>query len=188
MSARGTIPAEYSTSAVLSEDGRYRYRLDRTWHSGGRVLFVMLNPSTADATVDDPTIRRCIGFAKAWACGALTVVNLYAWRATKPCDLNGAQEPVGEFGPYGEGRRRENRNDVVIREAAAECGLRVIAWGSSPGPLQWRATRVVELLDETRWQGQRRKLYCLGETKAGHPRHPLYIPGDTQLVPWVSPR
>ncbi len=86
-------------SAVLSECARYRYRLDRAWerddHGLGTVTWVMLNPSTADADVDDPTIRRCIGFSKAWGYNALTVVNLFAWRATSPRDLCAVEDPVG---------------------------------------------------------------------------------------------
>ena len=76
-----------TSSAVLSECGLYRYRLDRRWADGPTCGFIMLNPSTADAEVDDPTIRRCIGFAKREACGALIVVNIYPLRATKPADL-----------------------------------------------------------------------------------------------------
>jgi hypothetical protein len=76
--------SDVKSSAVLSPDGVYRYRLDRVWGAGPRVLFVMLNPSTADATQDDPTLRRCLGFARDWGYGSLTVANLYAYRARGP--------------------------------------------------------------------------------------------------------
>lgn len=179
-------------SAVLSDDRCYRYVLRRDWGAGGRVLFVMLNPSTADETADDPTIRRCIGFAKSWACGGLTVVNLYAWRATKPDALKGVIQPVGEF-PWRPNPEPDafavNRNDWEIEHAAADCGLRIAAWGAWPGPIGYRARDVYDLLRRTRCQGQQReKVYCLGHTKDGSPRHPLYVPGDTHPVPWGRPR
>jgi hypothetical protein len=105
--------------ATLSDCGRYRYRLWRRWADGPTVLFVMLNPSTADADVDDPTIRRCIGFARSWGAGALEVVNLYAWRATQPAELKAAVGPVGEYPWQPHVRHHINRNDVEIEEAAA---------------------------------------------------------------------
>jgi hypothetical protein len=79
--------AEIERTATISDCGRYRYTLGRTWSDEPPVLFVMLNPSTADADVDDNTISKCIGFAKRWGHGGITVVNLYAWRATNPKEL-----------------------------------------------------------------------------------------------------
>ncbi len=156
-----------SKSAVLSECGLYRYRLGRTWDADARPLvFVMLNPSTADATVDDPTIRRCVGFAKASDAGGIDVVNLFAFRATDPDDMAKADDPIGE------------ENDLHLLRAA-EGGFRtVVAWGASVP--KRHGHRVNEVLRVLRMTG--RTLYCLGTTKDGRPRHPLFVKADQPLV------
>lgn len=158
------------TSARLSHDGVYRYRLDRTWdRPAGRLLFVMLNPSTADGTVDDPTIRRCRGFTLREGLGGFTVVNLFALRATDPKHLRQHPDPVGPL------------CDVHLRLAALgeERPRAVIAaWGAHPFAAD-RAAEVVDLFAENR-----QRLSCLGVTKGGHPRHPLYVKGDTPLLPY----
>lgn len=163
-------------SATLSEDGRYRYLLTRTWPQPldgdpyvSRILFVMLNPSTADARFDDPTIRRCVGFAQRWGYTDLTVANLYAYRATSPNDLWRADDPVGPL------------NNGYLRRAAREAGLIVCAWGVH-GLRDGRGAAVLRMLrDEPRRHPGH--LYCLGLTSGGEPRHPLYVRGDTELVP-----
>src|SRR5689334_10494992 len=105
-------------AAMLSPDSNYRYSLRRTWREGSRIVcFIMLNPSTADADLDDPTIRRCIGFAKSWNYDALEVVNLFAWRATKPSVLASIDDPEGL------------ENDGSILKAAARAEMIVCAWG-----------------------------------------------------------
>jgi hypothetical protein len=166
-----------STYAKISDDGLYRYTLGRRWSqdlSDGAAVFVMLNPSTADAAVDDPTIRRCIGFAKALGYGGLHVVNLYAFRATKPADLWRAADPIGPD------------NDEHLREtfkAAAREGRAVIAaWSANAQPL--RAEFVGAL---ARAAGV--TLQALGFTKDGAPRHPLYLRADAepQTYPAVTP-
>ena len=81
--------------ALFSPCGTYRYRLTRRWAEGPAVAFIMLNPSTADGSVDDPTIRRCIGYGQSWGYGALAVGNLYAFRATEPQELRRARDPIG---------------------------------------------------------------------------------------------
>lgn len=140
----------------------YRYRLWRDWRPHGpRVLWVMLNPSTADGTEDDPTIRRCIGFSKSWGYAGLVVVNLFALRATDPDDLAVHEDPIGP------------RNDEAIRAAAKESPLIMVAWGSFAG-LRRRDERVLEILRQEAGDD----LCCLGLTTAGYPRHPLYVPGD----------
>lgn len=158
------------TSAVLSPDGRYRYRLTRAWADGAVCVFVMLNPSTADADHDDPTIRRCVDFARRWACGALEVVNLYAWRATKPAALWHASDPVGP------------ENDRHLTEVAALAratgGPLVAAWGAHALP-----DRVADVLT---LPGMR-ELSALALTKAGGPRHPLYLPRTLTPAPWSPP-
>lgn len=160
------------TYAWISDDGLYRYTLGRRWAppSGpGPAVFVMLNPSTADATLDDPTIRRCIGFAKALGCGGLHVVNLYAYRATKPADLWEAADPIGPD------------NDNVLREtfaaAAREDRPVIAAWGANAAPLRAEfAGGMARSAGAT--------LTALGATKDGAPRHPLYMPSTARPTPW----
>lgn len=153
--------------AAFDASKRYRYRLWRRWAEGGAlVTFVMLNPSTADARRDDPTIRRCAGFARGWGFAAMTVVNLFALRATDPVRLRRARDPVGPG------------NDGYILAAAAESDALVVAWGNA-GALRERDRDVLRLLADQRAE-------CLGLTGAGRPRHPLYLPGSTRRRPLES--
>lgn len=152
---------------MISECGRYRYRLFREWEPSRRmpILWVMLNPSTADASVDDPTIRRCIAFSKAWGYGAMWVGNVYAYRSTDPAALStlGANEARG---PHLHGH---------LWGMASESALTVCAWGA----------HVPRLGDETLHNiSGPGGLWCLGKTKHGAPRHPLYVKGDTPLQEW----
>lgn len=151
--------------ATISRCGLYRYGLGRAWNPFGHgVCYVMLNPSTADATLDDPTIRRCIGFARTLGFGWLSVVNLFALRATNPDELKRHPDPVGP-----------DNDEAILREADAATTI-VCAWGAHPiGRL--RAAKVRELLEP-------RPLRALGVTKYGHPRHPLYLKGDSTLIRW----
>ncbi len=150
--------------ALFDRTRRYRYRLWRRWGAGRPVVFVMLNPSTADAERDDPTIRRCAGFARAWGFGGMTVVNLFALRATDPARLRRARDPVGRD------------NDHHIAAAADVASLVVVAWGVH-GALDRRDRAVLALL-----AGRRPR--CLGTTRGGHPRHPLYLPSATRSRPF----
>lgn len=153
-------------SAKISSCGLYRYRLDRWWADGARAVFIMLNPSTADAEIDDPTIRRCIGFARAWRAPGLTVVNLFAFRATDPEALRGAAAPIGP------------ENDETIAAVAYEAADKrvVAAWGTHSfiGGRGYQARKIVKASGSM--------LCCLGRTKEGNPRHPLYVPAAQQLV------
>lgn len=162
--------SDVTGSAVLSDCGRYRYSLSRSWADGPTAVFIMLNPSTADALADDPTIRRLAGangFARLWGCGSLFVVNLYAWRATRPADLWTAGDPVGPD------------NDAYLRAAvavsAATGGPLVAAWGANA-----KADRVTDVL---KIPGMDR-LAAIGVTKAGQPKHPLYLKSDLTPQPW----
>lgn len=164
--------------AVISSDGLYRYSLTRIWGplmdpDPKVMLFVMLNPSTADADIDDPTIRRCIAFARREGATALQVVNLFAYRATNPADLLKVADPVGPA-----------NNDYILYAADAATWV-VCGWGAQP-IAQGRARIVTE--------GLRRRLAtnpdipnigwslrCLGTTASGAPRHPLYIKGAQPL-------
>jgi hypothetical protein len=147
-------------SAVLSECGTYRYRLLRIWDvTRPMCVFVMLNPSTADASQDDPTIRKCVGFARRWGCGGIEVVNLFALRATDPREIRRHADPIGPD------------NDRHIREAVTRPGAIVcLAWGTH-GRTYNRAWNV--------WQdiiGYGVATRDLGLTKCGQPRHPLMQP------------
>ncbi|KVP75269.1 hypothetical protein WJ96_05795 [Burkholderia ubonensis] len=152
-------------SAEFSPCRRYRYALWRDWGAlpgtvdRGYVLFVGLNPSTADETNDDPTIRRCIAFAKAWGYSGLCMVNLFAFRATNPADMLLAPDPVGPD------------NDACLRRFARNAGVVIAGWGVHGTHLA-RDAAVKRLLPN---------LHYLRLTKDGHPGHPLYLPKT--LVP-----
>lgn len=156
-------------TATISECGTYRYRLGRVWDEClPTVVFVMLNPSTADADLDDPTIRRCCGFAKAWGYGGIEVVNLFGLRATNPDELRRHPDPIGHLGT------------PAIGDAVIGAPLVVAAWGTH-GALYGRGAKVRRLIGE--WGGT---LHHLGLTKDGHPRHPLYLRGDTEPTRWTA--
>lgn len=150
--------------AVISDCGTYRYLLRRTWdHAKPRALFVMLNPSTADAEIDDATIRSCIRLCKSLGYGSFEVVNLFAYRATDPEALFTAADAVGP------------RNDHSIEAAILRCDMAICAWGAHPMARE-RGSSVAALL-----RGRRPAIFCLGKTKSGAPKHPLYIKTGTQL-------
>lgn len=155
-------------TATISSCGRYRYVLTRRWSTGPLLCFMMLNPSTADASNDDPTIRRCMDFAKREGAGGIRVVNLYGLRATDPKEIRKASDP---FGPG-------NADHLALAATAAVAtGMPIVcAWGTQG---MAKAEAVKSLLRE---RGAR--LVCLGKTKDGHPRHPLYVKGDQPLVPF----
>lgn len=158
-------------SAAFSPCGTYRYVLTRTWDADKpRMVFVMLNPSTADAFEDDPTITRCILRAKRELdCGGIVVINLFAYRATDPRELKRAADPVGPMNDAAILRYCGNLGDVVYA-----------AWGTH-GTLHGRARRVADMLEvvgATPW--------CLGTTKGGEPLHPLYIPANRPSQPFIA--
>jgi hypothetical protein len=145
------------SEAVFSADGQYRYLLTRRWAIGGTTCtWIMLNPSTATASADDPTIRRCVGYSRRWGHSAMNVLNLFAHRATDPRALTGAESPVGPL------------NDKFIVETCQPGWETVAAWGVH-GRLNGRGTRVAEMLT---WLGV--DLTCLEITAGGYPKHPLY--------------
>lgn len=148
---------------VISDDGVYRYSLTHEWDdTKKRMLFIMLNPSTANATDDDPTIRRCIGRAIDEGYGSIEVVNLFAFRAMKPRDLHWAKDPVGP----------KNKHHVL--SAIARANIIVAAWGVNVKLIEYSSHHMRSMLrDYSTW--------CLGTTKAGHPRHPLYVRKDQKL-------
>lgn len=157
--------AGFERGADLSVCRKYRYLLWRHWRRGDPcdcVMFVGLNPSTADETNDDPTLRRCIGFAKAWGYAGLFMLNAYAFRATDPKDMLKAEDPVGP------------KNDDILREFGQQCGLVVACWGSNilPG----RAQELRRIIG--------RQIHCLGVNADGSPKHPLYLKSDTLPGLW----
>jgi len=155
-------------SAIISDCGQYRYQLNRAAHDRyttcGPALFIMLNPSTADAALDDPTIRRCRGFAKSWDCAGIIVANLYALRATNPAELWVHADPVGPD------------NEMHLAALIREHDTIVCAWGANA-----KRDRVAQV---RKMFHRNSRPMCLGMTKAGAPRHPLYVRGDKPLIDW----
>lgn len=162
-------------TAVLSPDGVYRYRLGRTWDAT-RVhdLWIMLNPSTADASIDDPTIRRCTGFSRGWGSGGIAVVNLFALRATDPVELGRHPDPIGPA--------NGEAITSAARTAVAEGGRIVCAWGAQPMAVTRGRDVVASLVSVATAD----RLLALGVTRSGAPKHPLYVRGDTYPAPWRS--
>lgn len=160
------------SSAVLSPDGVYRYALKRVWcEYQPSVTFIMLNPSTADADTDDPTIHKCCAYARKWGCGGIDVVNLFAARATNPGELLSFLDPVGPD------------NDLAIRNTCGGACVIVLAWGrggKASKIVNERARFVLKLL-------QHRCLCALRVNSDGSPAHPLYLPGDLMPVIFRTP-
>jgi len=150
--------------AHISPCGVYRYSLERIW-SGAmpQMVFVMLNPSTADADLDDPTIRRCMGLARREAFGGIFVVNLYAFRATNPKELQRVSFPHGG-----------DNADWLDRALARRDRPVVCAWGANADHDTARNFVIAA-------KGFGTRLTCLGKTKGGAPRHPLYVRADQPL-------
>lgn len=154
-------------SAVISSCGLYRYRLERHWDGfkRGTVGFMMLNPSTADAEQDDPTIRKCIGFAQRWGFGGLIVVNQFAYRATDPKALKRVADPVGP----------ENETHIFL--ALENCDRMIVAWGANATAQPY----ITNLLRQT----HRNVEAFQPLTKSGQPPHPLMLAYSTPTDSWV---
>lgn len=153
---------DLESGATFSPDRLHRYTLWRRWADGPTVMFVGLNPSTADETLDDPTIRRCIGFAKKWGYGCYVMTNIFAYRATDPKDMKAFADPVGP------------ENDKALLTEASKAKLVIAAWGIH-GVFMDRGKQVASFLPN---------LQCLGVTKEGYPKHPLYLRGDSMPEPY----
>ncbi|MGH2444150.1 MAG: DUF1643 domain-containing protein [Chloroflexota bacterium] len=150
--------------ATLDVTGAYRYLLIRSWDSELPCLcWILLNPSTADPTRDDPTIRRCISFSAAWGYGTLRVVNLFGFRSCRPAGLRTAADPVGP------------ENELFVRSAIDASDASIVGWGVH-GAFRTRDQAVNSMLESG--------TLCLGRTQEGHPRHPLYLPRGAQPVLW----
>ena len=149
--------------AEFSEDRKYRYTLVREFLTGeGTAVFILLNPSTADESSDDPTVRRCIGYTKHWGYRRLIVVNSFALRSTDPKALYLEKDPIGPD------------NDAWIMTCAKMSNVVVCGWGPH-GILNHRSFDLRHLLVPF-------KPKCLGKTRDGEPRHPLYLRGDAPLI------
>lgn len=164
-----TMPNGVLASALISDDGVYRYALGRAWDDTlPRVTFCMLNPSTATAYEDDPTITRCVGFARAWGAGGILVVNLFAVRATDPRELNVLADPVGP-----------GNLEFIVHQASAEPAMMTVAaWGAHKlaGPQAKRFTDAMAALPFPS------NLCCLGRNADGSPKHPLYLKRSTKVL------
>lgn len=149
--------------AVLSENKEYRYRLWRIWdESKPKVMFIMLNPSTADEMIDDPAIKRCISFAKSWGYGGLYVGNLFAYRSKNP-----------EMLLYVNGLNRDLLNDYHIRIMSEKCESIVCAWGNSPILKKLKFKPALSYIEKP--------LYCIELSKNNTPKHPLYLKGNLKM-------
>jgi len=152
-------------SAVFSPCRKYRYSLTRSWNSAeGYVLFIGLNPSIADEIIDDPTLIRCINFAKDWGYGGLIMVNLFAYMSTHPTDLKKAKLPIGK-----------NNNKHILKNHQ-KSQLTIAAWGND-GHFLKRDKEVLEIINNP---------MCLNINKSGQPAHPLYQKKDQELINFTS--
>lgn len=164
---RTALGPEGLATASYDSTETWRFRLSRVWNPKlPRCAFVMLNPSTATEEVLDPTVTRCVKFAKSWGYGALEVVNIFAYRATRPADMKAFDSPVGLA------------NDDAITSAARAADLVLAAWGNHGAHLG-RGMDVRALLTESGTA-----VHFLRLTKRGHPGHPLYVRGDTEPTAW----
>ena len=169
MTTRHHQKGDAASTAVYSPCERYRYVLTRDWGGPGeRVLFVMLNPSTATETQNDPTVERCERRARALGFGAFRVCNIFAFRATDPRVMRAAPDPTGP------------ENDDAIRDGAVWADQIICAWGSHGAHLN-RGAAVAAMLRATG-----RPLFHLGLTKGGEPRHPLYLSYSLRPEPWTQ--
>ncbi len=167
MKTRTHQKGDARSCAIYSDCDAYRYALTRIWDDAGKkVLFVMLNPSTATEVQNDPTVERCERRARALGFGAFRVCNIFAYRATDPKNMRAQTDPVGP------------ENDRSICDAAAWADTIVCAWGTH-GEHMGRGPAV-----ETTLRAQPKPLTHLGLSKAGHPKHPLYIGYQVHPVLW----
>jgi hypothetical protein len=162
-----------TSGATISECGQYRYLLWRVWDTSlPTVAFVMLNPSTADAQADDPTIRRCVAFARDWGYGRLDVVNLFPLRATNPAVLSKHADPLGPAGLA----------DTAILDAVRGAPLIICAWGGKSVARRRADTVLRQLLGIA---GLSDRLHHIGLNQDGSPKHPLYIAASVRPQRWA---
>jgi hypothetical protein len=155
--------------ATISDCNLYRYNLMRKWNLEGNnlVSFIGLNPSTADANKDDPTLLRCINFSKSLGFDGLILVNLFAYRSKSPTVMKQHTSPVGV------------ENDIYIIDAIDQTNKTILCWGNN-GTHKSRNLELYDLI-----KTHRESYYCLGKTMNNHPKHPLYLSRDTALEPFI---
>lgn len=159
------INQDYPMGALFSACRMYRYCLWRIWdRETARMMFIGLNPSTADEFNDDPTIRRCVGFAKRWGYGGLIMTNIFAFRATDPKEMKAVKDPIGPD------------NDEYLFSISCGKPLIILGWGDH-GEFMDRGMQVIEILQHPNCPD----LNHFGLTQKGNPRHPLYLPYDSQV-------
>ena len=157
------LEEQMSKGALFSSCRTWRYTLWRVWDKSKPIcMFVGLNPSTADETNNDPTVTRCINYAKLWGFGALCMMNIFSFRATDPKDLKKAADPIGPD------------NLRWLRDIGGRAGMIVAAWGAHGKHLN-QGIQILNMFGGL-------KLFCLGKTKDGSPRHPLYMKSDTTPI------
>ncbi len=168
MITRNHLKGDAQSTAVYSDCEQYRYMLTRTWDpAGDKALFIMLNPSTATEVQNDPTVERCERRARTLGFGAFRVTNIFAWRDTDPKKMRAATDPIGP------------ENDAAIAESCHWADRIIAAWGTHGEHLK-RGAVVEHLLRDTGLP-----VFHLGLSKAGHPKHPLYIAYAQQPERWV---
>ena len=164
MNLSDMFPQFDDRGAEFSDCKKYRYLLWRIWNKKLPTLTVIgLNPSTADETIDDPTVRKCMGYARAWNYGGLYMTNLFAFRSTDPKGMLRESKPIGP------------RNDTAIRRACDKSIRVLAAWGVH-GSYLARDEEVIQAITPEH------DLYCLAVTKEGYPKHPLYIKKKTKPI------
>lgn len=159
---------EVEKTCQMSLCHKYRYSLCRQWGDGGNVLFIGLNPSTADHLIDDPTIRRCIDFTKRLGFNCFYMANLFSYRATDPKDMKASSEPIGKD------------TDAHLWHLCETAEVIIFCWGNH-GSYMGRSQEVKEMLEPFK-----RKIKCFGLNKSGEPKHPLYLAKTTKLVDYYT--
>jgi hypothetical protein len=168
-------------TASISPCGQYRWTLSRKWGDGKQACWLMLNPSTADATQDDPTIRRVIHFTTAWGFHGFTVVNLYPFRSSSPAECRRWADWENN-GPDWYARDALQNNAAIVAREAKDAAMIVAAWGGSAWDTDWIENIIEEIADNL-------DIYCLGITDSGSPKHPMArgnhrIPDDQKPILW----
>ena len=152
------------SGAVFSDCRKYRYALWRMWNEHKPIAMIIgLNPSTAGHTRNDPTITRCISFARSWGYGGVCVTNLFGFRATAPTELKAHHDPIGK------------ENDTWVHEIAKGAAITVAAWGNH-GKFLNRSLEILPSLDQ---------LHCIKMNKSGEPAHPLYLKAELKPFPMI---